>query len=109
MLCLGLMSGTSADGVDAVLAQFTGPPQRPRWKLLNHHHCPYPGELRERLVAIGQGEPVQAGALLDLAEAVTERQAAAAQAADPDGRAALIGCHGQTLWHRPPATKTTTK
>ena len=104
MLCLGLMSGTSADGVDAVLAQFTGPPQRPRWQLLNHHHCPYPGELRERLVAIGQGEPVQAGALLDLAEAVTERQAAAAQAADPDGRAALIGCHGQTLWHRPPTT-----
>ena len=26
MLCLGLMSGTSADGVDAVLARFSGPP-----------------------------------------------------------------------------------
>ena len=103
MLCLGLMSGTSADGVDAVLAQFTGPADRPRWQLLHHHHCPYPADLRERLVALGQGEPLQAGALLDLAEAVTERQAAAAQGADPDRRAALIGCHGQTLWHRPPA------
>ena len=104
MLCLGLMSGTSADGVDAVLAQFTGPPNRPRWQLLHHHHCPYPADLRERLVAIGQGEPLRAEALLDLAEAVTERQAAAAQSADPDQRAALIGCHGQTLWHRPPTT-----
>ena len=38
MHCLGLMSGTSADGVDAVLARFDGPPQRPQWSLLRHHH-----------------------------------------------------------------------
>ena len=31
---LGLMSGTSADGVDAVLARFDGAPRRPRWLLI---------------------------------------------------------------------------
>ena len=103
MLCLGLMSGTSADGVDAVLARFKGAPDRPAWELLSHHHSPYPAALREELVRVGQGEPRPAAALLDLAEAVTEQQALAARGADPDQRAALIGCHGQTVWHRPPS------
>ena len=101
MLCLGLMSGTSADGVDAVLARFNGAPDRPAWELLSHHYSPYPATLRDELVRIGQGEPRSAAALLDLAEAVTEQQALAARGADPDKRAALIGCHGQTVWHRP--------
>ena len=104
MLCLGLMSGTSADGVDAVLARFQGAPDRPEWQLLSHHHSPYPAALRDELVRIGQGEPRPAAALLDLAEAVTEQQAIAARGADPDQRASLIGCHGQTLWHRPPSS-----
>ena len=101
MLCLGLMSGTSADGVDAVLARFKGAPDRPAWELLSHHYSPYPATLRDELVRIGQGEPRSAAALLDLVEAVTEQQALAARGADPDQRAALIGCHGQTVWHRP--------
>jgi Predicted molecular chaperone distantly related to HSP70-fold metalloproteases len=42
MRVLGLMSGTSADGVDAVLASFSGSPQRPRWRLEKHHFNPYP-------------------------------------------------------------------
>ena len=102
MRVLGLMSGTSADGVDAVLAHFTGQPQRPRWTLEAHHFSPYPAELQRRLIHVGQGEPVPAAELLELAEAVTEHQALAARACDPAGRAQLVGCHGQTLWHRPP-------
>ena len=103
MRVLGLMSGTSADGVDAVLAQFEGPPQRPRWRLLASAATPYPEDLRRRLIAVGQGEHIPAADLLELAEAVTEAQAEAARRCDPDGRAELVGCHGQTLWHRPPA------
>ncbi|MFM8526468.1 MAG: anhydro-N-acetylmuramic acid kinase [Cyanobacteriota bacterium] len=104
MRVLGLMSGTSADGVDAVLARFSGPPGRPRWSVLASAHHPYPGDLRRALIAVGQGQAISSAALLDLAEAVTDAQAAAATACDPLGRADLIGCHGQTLWHRPPTT-----
>ncbi len=102
MRVLGLMSGTSADGIDAVLVSLKGRPARPRWRLLASAHTPYPADLRERLVAVGQGVPLDAEALLHLAEELTEHQALAARACDPDGRAELVGCHGQTLWHRPP-------
>ena len=101
MKVLGLMSGTSADGVDAVLADFRGPAQRPRWRLLSRASHPYPADLQQQLTAIGQGRLCSASELLELGEAITEQQAAAARACDPTGQAALVGCHGQTLWHRP--------
>ena len=103
MRVLGLMSGTSADGVDAVLAQFSGRPRRPQWRLEASAFHPYPETLRQELIAVGQGEPRSSAELLELAEAVTEAQAAAARACDPHGQAALVGCHGQTIWHRPPS------
>jgi anhydro-N-acetylmuramic acid kinase len=102
MRVLGLMSGTSADGVDAVLATFAGPARKPRWRLLNRASHPYPADLQRRLTAVGQGHAHTAAELLELGEAITEHQAAAARACDPQGQAALVGCHGQTLWHRPP-------
>ena len=103
MRVLGLMSGTSADGVDAVLVSLAGRSARPRWRILASAHTPYPPDLRERLVAVGQGAPLDAEGLLSLAEDLTEQQALAARACDPKGRAELVGCHGQTLWHRPPS------
>ncbi|MEY2644916.1 MAG: hypothetical protein RLZZ611_1565 [Cyanobacteriota bacterium] len=103
MKVLGLMSGTSADGVDAVLADFRGPALRPRWRLLNRASVPYPADLRRRLIAAGQGQALLAIEVLELGEAITEVQAAAARACDPGGSASLVGCHGQTIWHRPPS------
>lgn len=102
MRVLGLMSGTSADGVDAALAEFAGAPQRPRWRILASASLPYPADLRRDLIAAGQGANLSSRELLNLAEAVTEQQAAAARACDPKAQAQLVGCHGQTLWHRPP-------
>ena len=102
MRCLGLMSGTSADGVDAVLVEFQGRIDQPHWRLIRHHHHPYPDALRDRLIAAGQGRPMPAEEWLALSETTTENQAAAADACDPDASAALVGCHGQTVWHRPP-------
>ncbi|MFM7229179.1 MAG: anhydro-N-acetylmuramic acid kinase [Cyanobacteriota bacterium] len=103
MRVLGLMSGTSADGVDGVLVQFQGRSRRPRWRILASAHVPYPEALRAEVIAVGQGSPRPTGALLELAEAITEVQAACARQVDPAADARLVGCHGQTLWHRPPA------
>jgi anhydro-N-acetylmuramic acid kinase len=102
MRVLGLMSGTSADGVDAVLAEFSGPSTSPRWSLINHVACPYPSDLRKRILAIAQGQAAAAADMLELTEAITEQQAKAAETCDPNRSASLVGCHGQTIWHRPP-------
>ena len=103
MRVLGLMSGTSADGVDAALAQFKGRPEAPDWALLNTASVPYPSGLKQRLIRMAQGEPTSACDLLEMSEAVTEMQATAAHLCDPERSASLLGCHGQTIWHRPPA------
>ncbi|MBM5817964.1 MAG: anhydro-N-acetylmuramic acid kinase [Cyanobacteria bacterium K_Offshore_surface_m2_239] len=102
MWVLGLMSGTSADGVDAVLVRLGGSSRRPRWRVSHTASIPYPDDLRRRIIGCGQGQPMAAAALLDMMEALTDIQAEAARACDPTGRAELVGCHGQTLWHRPP-------
>jgi len=107
MRVLGLMSGTSADGVDAVLASFSGPIRRPRWQIHSRASLPYPEALRAQIVAVGQGQPTSAAELLELGEALTEVQAQAALACDPEGSAQRVGCHGQTLWHRPPSGERT--
>jgi anhydro-N-acetylmuramic acid kinase len=102
---LGLMSGTSADGIDAVLVRFAGRPESPSWQILASSFRPYPDALRTRLLEAGQGALLSSAEWLELGEALTEEQAAAARQCDPAGTADLIGCHGQTVWHRPPQSQ----
>ncbi len=102
MRVLGLMSGTSADGVDAVLAEFTGNPSKPKWKYLNIASVSYPNDLRQLVLDIGQGLKVSSKEWLNLSEEITGLHAQAGLACDPKGLAELIGCHGQTVWHSPP-------
>ncbi len=102
MRVLGLMSGTSADGVEAVLAEFSGNPKQPKWSLINFSSLPYPKILRERIIAAGQKSRFSSKEWLDLVEAITEVHFEAARACDPKGLSELVGCHGQTIWHRPP-------
>lgn len=102
MRVLGLMSGTSADGVDAVLVELSGSATHPDWTLLRSASLDYPASTRQLILAVGQGEAKTASTLLNLSETITKIQAAAARQCDPEGQAQLVGCHGQTLWHRPP-------
>ncbi len=102
---MGLMSGTSADGVDAVMADFHGHPAKPKWKLLNLFSIRYPKNLQKQILDVGQGKAITAKDFLELSESITKIQATAAHKCDPKKQSVLIGCHGQTVFHRPPKNK----
>ncbi len=94
------MSGTSADGIDAVLVEFKGDPSKPKWKILNTRSYEYPSSIREKIIQVGQGLKINNKEWLELAEEITELNALAARSCDPDSTAEVVGCHGQTLFHR---------
>ena len=102
MIVLGLMSGTSADGIDSALVEFHGHPSKPRWKLLNVYSLKYESSLRDLIIKVGQGMKVDSASWASLSEAITEVHAQAAFGCDPDRQAQIVGCHGQTVYHRPP-------
>jgi anhydro-N-acetylmuramic acid kinase len=113
MKLLGIMSGTSLDGIDVVLlevdeyAPFQGDGGIPRvaWRLPAFHTRPYTTEEREEIrVGLARGGPRElallhtrlgewfARAALDL----LDRAGVASEGID------AIGSHGQTVWHEPP-------
>ena len=103
-LYVGLMSGTSADGIDAALVDFADP-VRPR--LVAARTLPWPDRLRERLVVLGQADvalaldevgELDARIAAGFADAVAGLLDHAGVGAD---QVAAIGSHGQTLRHRP--------
>ena len=100
MRVLGLMSGTSADGIDAVLVEFTGDPSKPKWEILNTSSYQYPPSTKEKIIQVGQGLKMNSKDWFELAEEITELNAFAARTCDPDSTAEVVGCHGQTLFHR---------
>ena len=106
-LFLGLISGTSADGIDAALVEFPDDATAGGLRLRAARTRPWAEQLRGRLVALGQGgEPGSLDELGRLDVRVAHAFADAALAllgeagVDPAGVAA-IGSHGQTLRHRP--------
>ncbi len=102
---IGLISGTSMDGIDAVLASFAG--QRVDCRVATSF--PYPAELRETLVDVSRHPDacsLDELGVLDRQVGACFRDAALAlleQAGISPTDVAAIGSHGQTLRHRPDA------
>lgn len=101
-LFIGLMSGTSLDGVDAVLADFSA--QRPQ--LLAHQHAVFAPELRHELeLLLTPGwDDIGRGAIV--AQHLTRLYATVCMdvlrhAGIDATQVRAIGAHGQTLRHRP--------
>lgn len=107
MKVMGMMSGTSLDGVDAALLEVDGTtPGTFSWRLLGFHSESYLPEERNSIRrAIEGGGPAE---LTRLHAVLGERFARCALAGcaragvDP-GSVAAIGSHGQTVWHDPPS------
>ena len=105
MLVLGLMSGTSADGIDVALARISGAPPHLRAKLLGHTPSKFPSALRKEILRVAEQCPITAGELSQLNFRLGEVFAEAALAAcrtfrvSPN-RVELIGSHGQTIFHQ---------
>lgn len=106
-LFLGLMSGTSADGIDAALVRFQAGAAPTRCELVLGRTYAWDASLRERLVALGQGDDARSleelGTLdIQTAEAFAEAARALLDEAGVAAAAvAAIGSHGQTVRHRP--------
>lgn len=104
---VGLMSGTSMDGVDAALVAMDADPLRPAVELVDFVSVSYPEELRESLAEFATGAQITADEVAVLATSVAVSFAAAffdvCRHADADPRAVdFIGSHGQTVAHVPP-------
>ncbi len=105
MLVLGMMSGTSADGIDVALARVSGAPPNLNAKLLGHTSVKFPPALRKEILRVAEQYPITAGALSQLNFRLGELFADAALAACRKFRIApkkiaLIGSHGQTIFHQ---------
>ncbi|HWG34572.1 MAG TPA: anhydro-N-acetylmuramic acid kinase, partial [Gemmatimonadaceae bacterium] len=101
---VGLMSGTSLDGISAAVVRFASAGERIEHELLAFSGSAYSGEQRERLAsAMNRGTAEEYCALsFDLGEWLASAALSVIQSAHIDaGQVRAIASHGQTLWHSP--------
>jgi anhydro-N-acetylmuramic acid kinase len=104
-LVLGMMSGTSADGIDSALVKISGAPPRLQIELQGHTHEPFPPQIRREILRVAEQNPLAPSELSQLHFRLGRIYAAAAAAAAKRFRISprkidLIGNHGQTIFHQ---------
>jgi anhydro-N-acetylmuramic acid kinase len=102
MLVAGVMSGTSADGIDVAVVRLMGRGFRTRFQLLSHKHFEYPATVRRAVLAAMNAENISVTDLSRLNFLLGElyAEAVANAARDAGTKIELVGCHGQTIYHQ---------
>ena len=102
MIVAGVMSGTSADGIDVALVSIQGRGFRSRLKLLAHSHTAYPIQVRRAVLAAMNATSTSVADLSRLNFLLGDLYANAVLSAQRSARVQceLVGCHGQTLYHQ---------
>ncbi len=101
MIVAGVMSGTSADGIDVAVVRISSA-RRLRLKLLAHEGFPYPAALRRKVLAAMNAQSISTAELarLNWRLGLAYAEAVAATAKKHRLKLDLVGCHGQTLYHQ---------
>lgn len=103
MKVIGLISGTSVDGIDAALVDIFGQDLEIEVELIAQATYPYSENLRSRILAVAGGEAISLAEMAALDDEIAIAFAQAAQNIQQNHPPAdLIGSHGQTVFHRPP-------
>src|SRR5690349_19176079 len=102
MIVAGVMSGTSADGIDVALVRISGDLRSLRLKLLSHEHFAFPARVREAVLTAMDASAARVADLARLNVLLGElyADAVARTIRRHRTRVALVGCHGQTLYHQ---------
>lgn len=104
---VGLMSGTSVDGIDAALVEIAGTPGRPVGvKLIAFANTPFPPDVREEIFMLFEPSCATVVRLGRMNVTLGKLYAAAAlsvigQGGLAPGDVSFIGSHGQTIYHAP--------
>ena len=94
---VGLMSGTSLDGVDAALVRFTDD----SCSVTHTHFVPYPPALKQALLQLHTPSHNELEQSQLISIQLTQLYAEAVRGLPSETEIAAIGCHGQTIRHRP--------
>src|SRR6266481_8138118 len=113
MTVAGVMSGTSADGINVALVRFTADtgrarrPSQPKnhqahFTLLAHEEYPFPAAVRRAILEMMNAELARVADLARLNFLLGElySEAVAKTARNHRVKLDLVGCHGQTLYHQ---------
>ena len=107
MIVAGVMSGTSADGINVALVRIAGPSRGPYGhdltvKLLGHAEYRYPRNVRHFILSAMNATRIPVADLARLNFLLPELYAEAVLATEKRlaRKAKLVGCHGQTLYHQ---------
>lgn len=103
MIVAGVMSGTSADGIDVALVRITGHRSTLHLNFIAHEHFAYSRAVRQAVLAAMNAKSGSVADLARLSFLLGELYADAVTTTSQGHRSAkvhLIGCHGQTLYHQ---------